>query len=247
MSLRPANGWSPSCLCYSGGITHRRGPSARPSVRRAPARSSRRTRVTAQHGARTAASDVPWKGRRSLPAATRGCDIGHRPADRTRRWDGARPGRDRSTPSGRCWPGTAGRSHERRRRTAVPSSGGSRAASGVFGGRSHPGRGGGAAGPLRAQRDRREEGQPVLEVPHLPVGADPVDDRDRGDPVGRGRALGGLLHHLGAARRQRRRRVLGGAPGRQRHRRLEGQPGDQGPGATRRELDHAGGTRARTG
>ena len=36
---------------------------------------------------------------------------------------------------------------------------------------------------------------------------------------------------------QRGRRVLGGAPGGQRHRRAQGQAGDQGPGEARREVD----------
>ena len=46
---------------------------------------------------------------------------------------------------------------------------------------------------------------------------------------------------------QRRGRILGRAPGGQRHRRPEGQAGDQGPGETRREVDQPGGARAGAG
>ena len=40
---------------------------------------------------------------------------------------------------------------------------------------------------------------------------------------------------------QRRGRILGRTPGGQRHRRAEGQAGDQGTGETRREVGHPGG------
>ena len=62
--------------------------------------------------------------------------------------------------------------------------------------------------------------------------------------------LSGVVRHwpdffiiLVVAARQRRGRVLGGAPGGQRHRRVEGQAGDQGPGDTGRQVDHPGGPR----
>ena len=86
--------------------------------------------------------------------------------------------------------------------------------------------------------------QPVAEVPELLLGSDPVDDRDRRDLVGRGRALAGFLHHPGAARGQRRGRVHRGTPGRQRHRRAEGQAGDQRPRHARRRVDYHSGARA---
>ena len=41
--------------------------------------------------------------------------------------------------------------------------------------------------------------------------------------------------------------ILGRTPGGQRHRRAEGQAGDQGPGDTRREVGHPGGARAGAG
>ena len=50
-------------------------------------------------------------------------------------------------------------------------------------------------------------------------------------------ALAGFRHHPASAARQRRRRVLGRAPGRQRHRCAEGEAGGQGPRETRREMD----------
>ena len=54
-------------------------------------------------------------------------------------------------------------------------------------------------------------------------------------------ALAGFCHHPPFACGQRRGRILGRTPGGQRHRRPEGQAGDQGPGETRWEVDHPGG------
>ena len=48
----------------------------------------------------------------------------------------------------------------------------------------------------------------------------------------RGPALAGFFHHPPFACGQRRGRILGRTPGGQRHRRPEGQAGDQGPGET---------------
>ncbi len=52
---------------------------------------------------------------------------------------------------------------------------------------------------------------------------------------------------LASASRQRRGRILGRTPGGQRHRRPEGDAGDQGPGETRREVDQPGGARTGAG
>ena len=107
----------------------------------------------------------------------------------------------------------------------------------LFSGRAGHSRSGEAAGAVRAQRDRRTQDQPTAEVPRLLLGSDPVDDRDRRDFVGRGRALAGLLHHPAAAGGQRCRRLHRGAPGGQRDRRPEGQAGDQCPRHPRRRVD----------
>ena len=56
-----------------------------------------------------------------------------------------------------------------------------------------------------------------------------------------GRALGGFWHHPLFACLQRRGRILGRTPGGQRHRRPEGQAGDQGPGEAGWEVDQPGG------
>ena len=81
----------------------------------------------------------------------------------------------------------------------------------------------------------------VPEIPHLFLGPHPVDDRSGGDSVGRGPALAGFLHHPPFAGGQRRGRILGRTPGGQRHRRPEGQAGDQGPGETGWEVGQPGG------
>ena len=52
------------------------------------------------------------------------------------------------------------------------------------------------------------------------------------------RPLGGFRHHLRPAARQRPDRLLGGAAGRQRDRRAEGEAGFDSPGATGRRMDH---------
>ena len=126
-------------------------------------------------------------------------------------------------------------------RSEVTSPGGGGEAFGVVARRLESSRGAETVGAIRPERDRGAQDQPAAEVPHLLLGSDPVDDRRRGDPVGRGPALARLLHHLGAARLQRAGRVLGGTPGRECHRGPEGQVGDQGPGETRREMGHARG------
>src|SRR5665213_4346783 len=59
----------------------------------------------------------------------------------------------------------------------------------------HPGRGREAPDAVRPERDRGEEGQPAAEVPHLLLGAHPLDDRGGRDPVRRAQALARLLHH----------------------------------------------------
>ena len=58
---------------------------------------------------------------------------------------------------------------------------------------------------------------------------------------GGGPALAGFFHHPPSACGQRRGRILGRTPGGQRHRRPEGQAGDQGPGETRWKVDQSGG------
>ena len=100
---------------------------------------------------------------------------------------------------------------------------------------------------IRPQRDRGEEGQPVPQVPHLSVGSDPVDDRGGRHPLGAGPALAGLRHHPRPASGQRRGRILGRAPGRQRHRGAEGEAGGRGQGAAGRQMGHAAGARAGAG
>ena len=82
---------------------------------------------------------------------------------------------------------------------------------------------------------------PFLKFLYLFLGSHPVDDRSGGDSVGRGPALAGFFHHPPFAGCQRRGRILGRAPGGQRHRRPEGQAGDQGPGETGWEVDQPGG------
>ena len=66
-------------------------------------------------------------------------------------------------------------------------------------------------------RDRGKENQSVPEIPHLFLGAHPVDDRRGGDPVRRCPALAGFLHHLSPADFERGSWILGGTPGWQRH------------------------------
>ena len=109
----------------------------------------------------------------------------------------------------------------RRRSETLPLAGGGEAA-GVIAGRPQPGRGEERLAQYGPNEIDGEEDQSAAEVAGLLLGTDPVDDRGGGDPVGRRAALGGLLHHPRAAGGQRRGRVLGGAPGRQRHRRAEG-------------------------
>ena len=52
------------------------------------------------------------------------------------------------------------------------------------------------------------------------------------DSVGRGTALAGFRHHPASASGQCCCRILGGTPGGQRDRRLEGHAGDKSPGET---------------
>ena len=72
-----------------------------------------------------------------------------------------------------------------------------------------------------------EKNQSASQVSHIFLGSDPVDDRSGRGPFGGRPTLAGLWHHLRPARRQQRGRVLGGTPGRQRHRRAECQAGGQ--------------------
>ena len=120
------------------------------------------------------------------------------------------------------------------RRSANPASGGGREKTGFVAGRPDPSRGAKAADPIWAERDRGEEDQRDPEIPLLFLGSDPLDDRSGGDPVGGGAALAGLRHHPASASCQRNGRILGRASGGQRHRRSEGDAGDQGQGETRR-------------
>ena len=107
--------------------------------------------------------------------------------------------------------------------------------------RPHSSGGGKAAGRIWAERDRGREDQSVSQVSHVLLGPHPLDDRNRRDPLGRGGALGRFRHHPLLAPVQRRRRILGRASGRQRHRRPEGPAGDQGSRQARWKLDHPGG------
>src|SRR5665213_4573429 len=88
---------------------------------------------------------------------------------------------------------------------------------------------------ISPQRTRGEENQSVLEIPYLFLGPHSVDDRSSRNPVGGGGALARFFHHSPFAGFQRRGRILGRAPGRQRHRSPEGQTRYQCQGETGRE------------
>lgn len=86
-------------------------------------------------------------------------------------------------------------------------------------------------------RTRSRKGGPVSGAGFSPfLGPHSLDDRDRRHPLGRGPALGGLHSHHQPAAHQRRRRLLRGLQGRQRHRGLEAAPGAGGPDTARRGM-----------
>ena len=126
-------------------------------------------------------------------------------------------------------------------RFEIPAHGGGGEKAGIVAGRPQPGRGGEAADPIRAQRDRRKEDQRASEIPQLFLGPHPVDDRSGGRAVGHRPALARFLHHPAVAAGQCHRRLLGRAPGGQRHRGAQGQAGDQGPGQAGWQMDHPAG------
>ena len=106
----------------------------------------------------------------------------------------------------------------------------------------------GAGGLSEAEAARRlaQYGENVLAESHasalrparpLLLGADPVDDRGRGAALRRGQALGRPRHHPGDAHHQRRRRLLAGVQGRQRHPAPQAAPGAEGAGHARRRVE----------
>jgi hypothetical protein len=129
------------------------------------------------------------------------------------------------------------------RRFANPSFGGGREKTGFVAGWPDPSRGAKTADPVWVERDRGEEDQRDPEVPLLFLGSDPLDDRSGGDPLGGCPPLAGFWHHPPSSSRQRSGRLLGGASSGQRHRRPEGDAGNQGESETRRQVGQSGGAR----
>ena len=117
--------------------------------------------------------------------------------------------------------------------------GGGREKVGVVAGRPHRGRGAKATDAIWSQRNPGKEDQRAAQIPRLLLGSDSLDDRSRGGSFRRRSPLARLLHHSGAARRQRHHRLLGRTRSRQCDRGVEGQARDQGAGQARRKMDHA--------
>ena len=133
----------------------------------------------------------------------------------------------------------------RRRRSPEAAHGRGREAARLVHRRPHRRRGEEAARAIRPQRNRGGEDQRAAQIPQLFLGSDSLDDRSRGRAIGRRAPLARLLHHSLSALLQRDHRILGRAPGGQRHRSVEGAASHQGARETQRQMDHAGRQRPR--